>query len=1803
MPTGPSTLLSPARTSQAFAGLGPAAGSGGIRPSDATPPLPPPAPSTAQRPVTAHLPKTPSPSRIAAGGSPRDGSPSSRSGGDRGGSGRGSGGGASGGGGSPPRHTGASHTTVTTTPSQPPRHPTSSASSPLRSSLASSNPGRSPAASTSQLSFQPSLPSRRPPSAQGRSPSGEPSTSSAIGSGSNSTSRKNLFGAAANAQVALSAMRGGRAGGRPPGGYRSSHASMTGGPMGSLDGSMAGSQLTVAAGIGAVSGGGLQGGIDVSRLIAIQKLLDACLDSDDEAEASPMGQRASSGLPWGGSQRPSEAGGGALASPGGGGQRGSDTGLRGIAAIRERGDLVHWAPSVSTVKGTLEEHAQRLKQRADVTTSLRQWAEYVMEDSQNTHGRLKEISAAASTAQGDHDLADQMDLEEVDQRKALVAAIAGRPDGKGLGAQMRQHFAQVVQEEVAKKLQEVRATWDEDMATEMDELRELRESYKELRRAHQEAREQLDKAFTKIDLLKSQVKPSPGQMPGPGGFTSGSSSPSPGGYGDDEADGTSRFGTTSGEAPAPNVIERNAMQELQAKADLADDLKRQLQEMELQVIELRQQNVALEQKALLHTPSFKGPHGALGAGIGSTSIRGRPGAADSPRGSRGGRGGAAGARGSGGGGRGGADKGGAGGGASAAEVEKLSKELEAARQEAEAKGKEAEARAAELEAAHKELGGMQDTLTASLQQLASLRDEANGQRQRADAAFASIEVHQEAAAAAEARAATAEAEAAEAKAAEAEARRRMEVAESGAMAQAAAAAGEEAVAEARRRAEEAEAAAETLSRERDEAQAAAEELRQQVAEAEPQLEELVELRDEVVSLRERLVEQQLLLLQRPGAVPPAGEADAAAGQREGQPQAEAEESSAPSSAASHDELGSPRDGGGARVSEGVQTMPRVTYGEYGDALDGAVRQMYDRTSSVAQTSARGARALSAEAAGSPAAAAAGNLLPYVLDGVRQRLPYIVQATTMGAASARATQEGTDAAPGIAAAAAVAAAAAEGAAVSTAAVAEAMVGAVVDIVRAELLRSFFTGRDALVRTASRGPTGSGVLPDSMAAAAAAALAEAADDAAASIGGTSVVPPLKLSAVQQQYPTVLPGGSWADAAAAQAGHTVLSMGPDGTANSLAAPPAGAESALSSARPMTSARLGTISGHQIYLIESLPSPQPAPHVSAADGTLGLSGAAMAAADQGAAAVAASLQQATAVETASSTPQLPAAILVDGVTFVPLRQDAGGAMRVTDLAAQPPPPPPQWARPSDPAAVAATVAAARAPDTVVVSLPAPRGSLVATSVTRRRQGAFAALHSNYLSHDAGGGGTSTAAPPPALPVGSGAASARALRVASAAGGGGGGANGGASGFSSLSAPFHDPHVYLDASLASAVQISAVPPAVARAAGAGPAAVSVEAAGPSFRDHLGNLVLQRPRSAAAHVLENARQQLQAYQQHQPSTAGSFSTAGGGPTSGGGPGGWPASVARPQRRPMSAAPPAFGGAVTGGGATGMGGYTPGTTAGAAGLRHYPPYVVLDPGAADGGGGFAGGAGGGSPREGYGSGGGALLSGSGAKVRTIISNPQKGIQLPASLRGASAGGPGRHSHAPDVRAVGAWYDDDPSPLSAATTGNVLPGPGLTPALVEVRLHTGQAAAAVGSSASQGAGYPSGYAPGYGAPAYPPDAPSAPGHTVTFSADTAQGDEAHYGGDAGEYDGTTGGILDLPVSTAELAALARDLMAAQERAAQELEESLATRKELADEVVNSRQQWLDEARRARQLEEELAAVRGALALVAAPPAPVR
>ncbi len=52
----------------------------------------------------------------------------------------------------------------------------------------------------------------------------------------------------------------------------------------------------------------------------------------------------------------------------------------------------------------------------------------------------------------------------------------------------------------------MRSNWDEEVAVEMEELRELRVAHKDLRQQQTETKAALDKANTRLELMKSQVR-------------------------------------------------------------------------------------------------------------------------------------------------------------------------------------------------------------------------------------------------------------------------------------------------------------------------------------------------------------------------------------------------------------------------------------------------------------------------------------------------------------------------------------------------------------------------------------------------------------------------------------------------------------------------------------------------------------------------------------------------------------------------------------------------------------------------------------------------------------------------------------------------------------------------------------------------------------------------------------------------------------------------------------------------------------------------------------------------------------------------------------------------------------------------------------------------------------------------------------------------------------------------------------------------------------------------------------------------
>lgn len=76
--------------------------------------------------------------------------------------------------------------------------------------------------------------------------------------------------------------------------------------------------------------------------------------------------------------------------------------------------------------------------------------------------RLKDVTASAllpagaAGAVGAGLSEEDADQGDIDEERQLAAALAARPDGSGLGAQLRAHFNNVVADEVARKFEAVR---------------------------------------------------------------------------------------------------------------------------------------------------------------------------------------------------------------------------------------------------------------------------------------------------------------------------------------------------------------------------------------------------------------------------------------------------------------------------------------------------------------------------------------------------------------------------------------------------------------------------------------------------------------------------------------------------------------------------------------------------------------------------------------------------------------------------------------------------------------------------------------------------------------------------------------------------------------------------------------------------------------------------------------------------------------------------------------------------------------------------------------------------------------------------------------------------------------------------------------------------------------------------------------------------------------------------------------------------------------------------------------------------
>ncbi|GLI59389.1 hypothetical protein VaNZ11_001255 [Volvox africanus] len=1754
------TVLSPARVSHALASVGPPAGSGGLRISSTDPLTPGNGIDTQQN--GGGRAKSTSPSRAAATAFPISAISASS-----------------------PLTADASQATTVPSPAAPylttPIHgPSGTTIIPIYRASGSGT-GESSSAATSARSLN----GRRPQTARSfRSRPDSPKTAGGRvlpAPDSSSASLSTAYGAYGGGGVLASPLqralgsnggntRGSRGGLGRDRSFAGSVSSTTGQlrpQHGSLSGGFGSGLESMGAAVGGLARGGpmgLQpapgtaGGIDIARLVAIQRLLDE-YDSDDAADPGVTSPRAE-----GSSYRHrSDSAGGDSTRPQGsdsGSGTGSASGLRTIASLRSRKDMQHWQPSVSTAKGSLEEHQQRLRERADVTLHLKRWTEQVLEDARRaaeggTSGRANEIVRAASVrfkdvpedqgpsltaALGEY-LDPEQELDDEEERR-MEALMALPPNPRGLGTQLRAHFMAVVEEEVNKKFDVMRNKWEAEKGIEAEELRELRESYRDLRRMHMETKEALDKANTRMDVMRLQMKAtasisktgkeggsaatdtdtntksslrghrssthdgSEGKAGGKAGKGAGghaahtgdgggaaSPSPSPsGGYGHEDelhdklrSIGSRRATSPTGDGSGATPGTAELQQQLKVHAESAMTLNRKLQDAEQQLLKLKLDKASLENQLTAARARGASPEPDSAAGTGPT---------------------------------------GGGAGASAGKYdadvqifklkqEKASLEQQLAAAKAKSSGKvgakgssgggsarsgstsraltaasagkgAAASKTAELTA---DVERLQIELAAAKREAANSTKEAMERRmelQKAKDDLATTQKTLEMALqqiAGVKEAISQEKDRADKAVAAAEA-----AAAAQAQAEANAAAANSAVAAAliKRSAAtgEVQELVERLEKERDAAVTAAAELRQQVRELSQSLGRQAE---DVMQLREQLLQRQL---EKPA--PNAAPADA-----EVPPEVPPAASQPPPPAPGPPPVVAAAAGGIIPPMESkVTAAAMAAMQSLGLPLRPApVAARRRPTSALGPGGSAGAGAFEGAVGVAAAAAAAAALVPAVLEVLQHRVPDMVMSLggeleAGSAAAAPAEQPLADAdgggAASVNAAAAAAAAAAATLRESGNAAAAAAAGATA---AAPIIASTFVD---LVRAELMHSDANASAPGSGAAAAETATA-----------GRSTAP--------SRPETIMAGATPGENLVSEQLDQLSALGSDRLY------------VFRRATPPTVVTPASAGGPSVSFADDSASPSPAATTpaGAADGVTG------------------------------DRFSPPPAVVVDEVTFYPLGMRESlrttrrsGAHSTILSGGHDLPPSPQRQTPSTPLphhtpyfdAAAAAVAAAAAdliPQTVSVSVQSSRRTLVSSAVTaaaRRRRSAFAQLHSNYLTPAVAAGSPpvldphsphSTVLDWPIDEEGDGAAAEMAVTTAAAGGSSTGNRihmiRSGGYYRDAADGALQDGYasVYVDPELASVLHVERVSPAAARAAGAGRGAISPEALGPSLRDRALSTLqapeplpapLQRPQSAAVRTLDAARQFIL---QHGNGGGGRYSH--------------PPHSLSAVLPPVAGAMPAAAAAAAAeapGPAPAEGGGT------SAAQPQQPGQLPL----------------------------GLLMSG--VKVRAVPANPQKGVQLSARLRAPrqpSARGVFGRSQAESVR-----FEDDEAAAAAgpSVSGRLVPGSGLGPAIREMQLHMGPQGGA--SSA-----------------------------TYLVPSDPAGG-----GGGGGGHAGS--GDLELPASGPELAALARGLMAAQERAVRELEEAMSNRRELAEEVLTSRQQWLDEARRARALEKELEGVRAVL-----------
>ncbi|GFH12861.1 uncharacterized protein HaLaN_08626, partial [Haematococcus lacustris] len=153
-----------------------------------------------------------------------------------------------------------------------------------------------------------------------------------------------------------------------------------------------------------------------------------------------------------------------------------------------------WRANVLGIKGSLDLHKKRLKERAEVYAALASWSEGVM---------LHRAPQLLAATEGD---VEHVDAEQLEIEERLTDSTL-RPNPRGMGVQLRAYWNATVQQEVELRFNKMREQWDADMAAEAEELQELRVACKEFRQMARDYKDHnLQEALAAAQIEAAEAK-------------------------------------------------------------------------------------------------------------------------------------------------------------------------------------------------------------------------------------------------------------------------------------------------------------------------------------------------------------------------------------------------------------------------------------------------------------------------------------------------------------------------------------------------------------------------------------------------------------------------------------------------------------------------------------------------------------------------------------------------------------------------------------------------------------------------------------------------------------------------------------------------------------------------------------------------------------------------------------------------------------------------------------------------------------------------------------------------------------------------------------------------------------------------------------------------------------------------------------------------------------------------------------------------------------------------------------------------